>query len=121
MFYPISINISKSEEEEEEIYIFYKKSKKVIKTKTPKIECVYVVKTYEFNHKEKTIDYAGLWEDENGNKEFKTEDEARLQFEYASEGDKGYVAVELIKINPNSENRETCIAEWEDYISEDED
>jgi len=82
-------------------------------------ECVYVIKTYEYNHQEQTIDYAGLWDNCDGEKEWKTEAEAREQFEYATEGDKGYIAVELIKIDPTkNENRKTCIAEWEDNISD---
>ena len=81
-------------------------------------ECVYVVRTYEYTT-EKDVEYTGLWEDENGNKEFKTEDEARLQFEYASDGTRGFVSVELVKIDPTkNENRETTIDEWEDNISE---
>jgi len=84
-------------------------------------ECVYVIKTWEYNHKTHTTNYAGLWEDcETGDKEFKTEEEAREQFEYATEGDKGYSAVSLVKIDPNSEDRETIIDEWEEE-PEDED
>jgi len=95
--------------------------------KTDPIEtCVYVIKTFEYNHTTKAIDYAGLWEEsETGNKEFKTEEEARKQFEYATEGDKGYIAVELVEINPDSEIRENVIEEWEDniddYINDDDD
>ena len=81
-------------------------------------ECVYVIKTYEYNDKEKTIDYAGLWDNCDGKKQFDNEEEARDEFSYATEGDKGYIAVELIRIDPNSENRETCIAEWEDNIDD---
>jgi hypothetical protein len=84
-------------------------------------ECVYVIKTWEYNHKTYTNKYAGLWEDcETGDKEFKTEEEAREQFEYATEGDKGYSAVSLVKIDSNSEDRETIIDEWEDNIESDE-
>lgn len=78
-------------------------------------ECVYVIKTWEFNRITGNIDYAGLWEDsESGNKEFKTEEEAREAFGYATEGDKGFTSVELIRIDPNSEERETIIDDWED-------
>ena len=80
---------------------------------------VWVIKTYEYNHTTKAIDYAGLWEDsETGNKEFKTEEEAREAFGYATEGDKGYIAVELIEIDPDSEVRENVIEEWEDNIED---
>ena len=80
---------------------------------------VYVIKTFEYNHTTKAIDYAGLWEDsETGNKEFKTEEEAREQFGYATEGDKGYIAVELVEIDPDSEVRENVIEEWEDNIDD---
>jgi hypothetical protein len=81
-------------------------------------ECVYVIKTWEYNHKEDSIDYAGLWEDSEGNKEFKNEDEAKLQYEYATDGEQGYCAVSLVKIDPNSEDRETCIYDWEDNMSD---
>jgi hypothetical protein len=82
-------------------------------------ECVYVIKTYEFNHQEKTIDYAGLWENCDGEKEWSNEDDARIEFEYATEGDKGFISVELVKIDPTkNENRETTIDEWEDNISD---
>jgi len=82
-------------------------------------KCVYVIKTYEFNHKEQTIDYAGLWENCDGETEFKTEAEAILQFEYASDGTRGYIAVELVEIDPTkNENRETTIDEWEDNIED---
>lgn len=76
-------------------------------------ECVYIIKTYEVNNQEE-IDYVGLWENCDGETEFKTEEEARKEFGYATEGDKGYVAVSLIKIDPNSEDRETCIDDWEE-------
>jgi hypothetical protein len=92
---------------------------------------VWVIKTYEYNQTTKTIDYAGLWEDsETGNKEFKTEEEAREAFGYATEGDKGYIAVKLVEIseaavvNPDSEIseaavvREDVIEEWEDNIDD---
>ena len=80
---------------------------------------VYVIKTFEYNHTTKNIDYAGLWEEsETGNKQFKTLAEAREQFEYATEGDKGYIAVELLEIDPDSEVRENVIDEWEDNISD---
>jgi hypothetical protein len=82
-------------------------------------DCVYIIKTYKFNHIEQTIDYAGLWEDENGNKEFKTEEEARQEFEYARNVTRGFASVELIKIDPNSEDRETCIESLEDNIMSD--
>jgi len=83
-------------------------------------ECVYVIKTWDMDGK-----YAGLWEDSEGNKEFKNEDEAKLQYEYATDGEQDYCGVSLIKINPNSnENRETCIYDWEytpsDYYYDEE-
>lgn len=79
---------------------------------------VWVIKTYMYDTKGKTNDYVGLWEDEDGNKEFKTEEEAREQFGYATEGDKGYIAVELVEIDPDCSDRENVIEEWEDNISE---
>ena len=81
-------------------------------------ECVYVIKTWEYDSKNDTIEYSGLWEDNEGNKEFKNEDEARLQYEYATDGEQGYCAVSLVKIDPNSEDRETCIYDWEDNMSD---
>ena len=81
-------------------------------------ECVYVIKTWEYDSKNDTIEYAGLWEDSEGNKEFKNEDEARLQYEYATDGQQGYCGVTLIKIDPNNPVRETCINDWEDNISD---
>lgn len=82
-------------------------------------DLVYVIKLWTYNKSTKTINYDGLWEDcETGDKEFKTEEEAREQFEYATEGDKGYSAVSLVKIDPNSEDRETLIEEWEDNIDD---
>ncbi len=79
-------------------------------------DCVYIIKTYEFNHIEQTIDYAGLWEDCDGETEFKTEEEARQEFEYASNVTRGFASVELIKIDHNGE---TMINEWEDNIMSD--
>jgi len=82
-------------------------------------ECVYVIKTWDMDGK-----YAGLWEDSEGNKEFKNEDEAKLQYEYATDGEQDYCGVSLIKIDPNSEDRETCIYDWEytpsDYYYDEE-
>jgi hypothetical protein len=83
-------------------------------------ECVYIIKTWDMDGK-----YAGLWEDSEGNKEFNNEDEAKLQYEYATDGEQDYCGVSLIKINPNSnENRETCIYDWEytpsDYYYDEE-
>jgi hypothetical protein len=37
---------------------------------------VFIVRLYEFNHQEKTIDPVGLWEDT----EYNSEEEARIQF-----------------------------------------
>lgn len=92
----------------------------------PDETCVYVLKTYEYNAEKETIKYAGLWEDCDGNKQYNTEAEAREQFEYATEGDKGYISVVLIRIDPTkNEDRETIIEEWEDnideYMNEDDD
>jgi len=98
--------LSESEEESEEEDLSESKE-----------ECVYVIQTWE--HSEKgTIEYAGLWEDSEGNKEFKTEDEATLQYEYATDGQQGYCGVTLVKIDPNNPVRETCIYDWEDNISD---
>jgi hypothetical protein len=101
--------LSESEEESEEEDLSESKE-----------ECVYVIKTWDMDGK-----YAGLWEDSEGNKEFKNEDEAKLQYEYATDGEQDYCGVSLIKINPNSnENRETCIYDWEytpsDYYYDEE-
>jgi len=82
-------------------------------------ECVFVIKTWDMDGK-----YAGLWEDNEGNKEFNNYDEAILQYEYATDGEQDYCGVSLIKINPNSEDRETCIYDWEytpsDYYYDEE-
>jgi hypothetical protein len=79
--------------------------------------CVWVVKTWVYEAPTDKIEYFGLWEQENGNKEFATEAEARIQFEYAiATGD--YIAVSLVKIDPDAnEDRETCVEDWEDTMS----
>lgn len=81
--------------------------------------CVYVVKTWVYNHKEDVNDYAGLWEDENGKKEF-TYEEAKVQFEYAIETQHHFSGVSLVKIDPNSEDRETCLEDWDGECEEEE-
>jgi hypothetical protein len=81
-------------------------------------DCVYIIKTYEFNHIEQIIDYTGLWEDCDGETEFKTEEEARQEFEYASNVTRGFASVELIKIDPDTLT-ETCIESWKDNIMSD--
>ena len=81
-------------------------------------DIVYVVKTWEYKHQTDSIEYAGLWEDENGNKEFKTEEQARVQYEFATDGQQGYCAVSLVKIEDyinqegNWDKGEICIEDW---------
>ena len=83
---------------------------------------VWVIKTYEYNHTTKTIDYAGLWD--NGSpqykKEFDNEEEARGWFVAitAEGGQDLYIAIELIEIDPTSEDRETIIDRWEENIDD---
>ena len=78
----------------------------------------YYIKLFEYNHTTKTIDYAGLYSEKGWN----TEEEAREEFGYATEGDKGYIAVELIIVF--TDGRENVIEEWkdniDDYIEEEE-
>lgn len=82
--------------------------------------CVYVLKTYKYDN-EKEIINTGLWEDEYGNKQFDTEEEARTMYKCATNGDEGYMAVYLIRIDPTSnEDRETIIDKWEDYMNDED-
>ena len=84
-------------------------------------ECVYVIKTWEYNRQTKTIKYNGLWEKYDGDKEFKTEQEARDEFDNLTQNGYGVAKAMLIKIDPNSnEDRETIIEEfdWEVMVEE---
>jgi hypothetical protein len=77
-------------------------------------ECVYVIKTWEYNRQKKTIEYKGLWEKYGGDKEFKTEQEARDEFDDLTQNGYGIAAANITKIDPNSnEDRETIIEEYE--------
>ena len=75
----------------------------------------YVFKTYKLNG-----EYGGLFEDKDGNKEFKfnTIGKAQEAFEVASSTEKFSMMV-IIRIDPNSnEHRETIIYHW--FKSDDE-
>lgn len=73
----------------------------------PVDECVYVIKTCDYNREKKVIQYRGLW------KKFKTEKKAREEFEDITENGYGIASANITKIDPNSEDRETIIEEYD--------
>jgi hypothetical protein len=76
-------------------------------------DIVYVVKTWD-----KYGEYAGLFE-VDGVKQWDDLEEATEKYGWAIDcGD--MEAVELVKIDPNSEDRETIIYDWEGEVEEEE-
>jgi hypothetical protein len=76
-------------------------------------ECVYVIKTWDYNREKKVIEYQGLWKKYEGDEKFKTEKEAREEFEDITENGLGIAFANITKIDPNSEDRETIIEEYD--------
>ena len=78
----------------------------------------YMVKTYIYDAPSKNIEYAGLYEGADWVKCWTNKADAMTAFESAIEtGD--FIAVELIQIDPDAnEDRETCIDDWEDTLSD---
>ncbi len=75
----------------------------------------YVVRTWVYDATTDAIEYFGLYEGADWRKSWETESEAELAFNSAIDGGE-FIAVELIQIDPSSEERETIMNGWKGSI-----
>jgi hypothetical protein len=75
----------------------------------------YVVRTWVYDASTDEIEYFGLYEGADWRKSWETESEAQLAFNSAIDGGE-FIAVELIQIDPSSEERETIMNGWKGSI-----
>jgi hypothetical protein len=75
----------------------------------------YVVRTWVYDATTDEIEYFGLYEGADWRKSWETESEAELAFNSAIDGGE-FIAVELIQIDPSSEERETIMNGWKGSI-----